>query len=89
MFLASLPISFGGWGVRELSSIYVFGHLGVAPEIADRLFDPFVTTKPPNVAAGLGLSVVQSIARRHGGEVKHGNANQGGAEFCLVFPASQ
>lgn len=34
MFTASLPISFAGWGVRELSAIYVFANLGVAAEKA-------------------------------------------------------
>jgi uncharacterized membrane protein YbhN (UPF0104 family) len=32
MLAASLPISFGGWGIRELSAAYAFGTVGLAPE---------------------------------------------------------
>lgn len=37
---------------------------GIAPEIADRLFTPFFTTKPHG--CGVGLTLVQEILRRHG-----------------------
>ena len=38
---------------------------GVAPEIAERLFEPFETTKPRGM--GLGLPLAKEIATRHGG----------------------
>lgn len=34
MLAAAMPISLNGWGVREVSAIYVFGKIGVAPEQA-------------------------------------------------------
>ncbi len=34
MFAASVPISFAGWGVRELSAVYAFGMLGIDPQTA-------------------------------------------------------
>lgn len=34
MFSASLPISFGGWGVRELSAAQALGAVGIAPSVA-------------------------------------------------------
>jgi signal transduction histidine kinase len=40
---------------------------GPAPEIAERLFEPFVTNKPEGI--GLGLAVSQQIARSHGGSI--------------------
>jgi signal transduction histidine kinase len=42
---------------------------GLAPQVADQAIDPFVSTKPIGLAAGLGLSVVYGIARRGGGIV--------------------
>lgn len=43
---------------------------GPPPEVAARLFEPFVTGKPEGV--GLGLAVARQVARRHGGEVTWG-----------------
>jgi two-component system OmpR family sensor kinase len=38
--------------------------------------------------AGLGLSIVAAIASEHGGRAEAGNAQEGGAEFRLILPAS-
>ncbi len=42
---------------------------GIPEDVRDVLFDPFVTTKRPDRGTGLGLSVSQSIAQKHGGEL--------------------
>jgi len=41
---------------------------GLDPSVADRVFQPFVTTKPPGHGPGLGLAVVHGIVQTHGGE---------------------
>ena len=57
--------------------------LGIAPEIATRVFEPFVTTK--RKGTGLGLAIVRAIVHAHGGEVFAGTGAEGGAAFRVVF----
>ncbi len=59
---------------------------GVAPEVADRIFDPFYTTRAGGV--GLGLAIVQRIVSAHGGWVAAGRSPLGGAEFSVGFAAA-
>jgi two-component system sensor kinase FixL len=57
---------------------------GVAPEIADRLFEPFVTTKESGM--GMGLSVSRRLAEAHGGTIETEARQDGGAAFTLRLP---
>jgi len=58
---------------------------GVKERDAPRIFEPFFSTKP--AAAGLGLSVAQTIAEGHGGGVRLVACGRAGAEFVLRLPA--
>ena len=61
---------------------------GVPPELRASLFDRFRRGDDArHEGAGLGLAIVRSIARAHGGEAHIGDSALGGAVFSLVFPA--
>lgn len=57
---------------------------GVPPEVADRLFTPFVTSKPNGT--GLGLALSRRIAREHGGDLAY-RREAGRTVFALSLPA--
>ena len=44
------------------------GH-GIAPNILERVFDPYFTTKPPGQGSGLGLAVVHGIVKNYNGNI--------------------
>lgn len=58
--------------------------MGFAPEIADKLFQPFVTTKPTGM--GVGLSICRTIVEAHGGHIRAGRSRLGGASVSFTIP---
>ena len=60
---------------------------GIAPEMTARIFEPFVTTKPPGEYMGLGLSLCDSIVKRHDGAIHAAAASGRGATFHVELPA--
>jgi len=60
---------------------------GVAPEVVDKLFTPFITTKEQGT--GLGLSISQTIARTHGGTLAHRRQIPSGACFFVRLPVAE
>jgi two-component system sensor kinase FixL len=58
---------------------------GISPEILDRLFDPFATTKKSGT--GLGLAISRTIARGHGGTISTRPIAPHGASFHVCLPA--
>jgi len=59
---------------------------GIKPDLLQRVFTPFFTTK--HSGTGLGLAIVHRIAEAHGGVVRADNREQGGAVFVLSVPVS-
>lgn len=57
---------------------------GVAPEVAERLFQPFFTTKA--TGTGLGLAVVKRIVEAHEGEIRLESGRGPGAVFTVRVP---
>jgi two-component system sensor kinase FixL len=59
---------------------------GLAPDVAQRLFEPFVTTKSGGM--GIGLSISRTIILDHGGTIAGAAAPTGGALFRVCLPAT-
>ena len=59
---------------------------GLAPEMRERLFEPYATTKAEGT--GLGLAIVERIVTEHGGEISYRDATGGGAEFLVTLPVT-
>jgi signal transduction histidine kinase len=60
---------------------------GVPPAQLEKVFDPFVTSKPGGL--GLGLAISRSVVEAHGGSIRTEPVSEGGAVFCVVLPASR
>ena len=58
---------------------------GISADDLERIFSPFFTTKPQGT--GLGLYIVHSIVKRHGGTVYAESAGEGrGSSFTIELP---
>lgn len=60
---------------------------GVAPEVEEKLFQSFVTTKDSGM--GIGLSICHSIIEMHGGDMWLTKGPEGGASFHFTLPIAQ
>jgi len=84
-------------GMLTLSTDMVGGFLrvsvidtgtGIPLAIRDRVFEPFFTTKEPGKGTGMGLTVVQSIVRAHGGRIEIDCDPAPGTRFHVYLPVA-
>ncbi|MGQ9670221.1 MAG: hybrid sensor histidine kinase/response regulator [Desulfosoma sp.] len=59
---------------------------GVSPEVREKIFEPYFSTKKPEEGTGLGLFIVSGVVQRLGGAVWVEDAPQGGAAFHVLLP---
>lgn len=59
---------------------------GVPEDIADRLFEPFVTQRPDRSGTGLGLSVTRDLVQEFGGTISYQSQPGQGTVFTVLFP---
>ena len=62
---------------------------GMDPEILERIFDPYFTTKEPREGTGLGLAVAFGIAVSHGGTILVESQPGKGSSFEVLLPLRQ
>ncbi|WP_428100315.1 ATP-binding protein [Candidatus Rariloculus sp.] len=72
---------------RELVEIVVADNgPGFSAEIIDQAFEPYVTSKAKGT--GLGLAIVKKLIEEHGGQIRAGNDERGGAHISILIPIS-
>jgi len=63
--------------------------IGMAHEVREHVFEPFLTTKDPGEGTGLGLAIIYGIVKNHNGFV-HVSSEMGvGTEFRIYFPVAE
>lgn len=59
--------------------------LGIPPEVQQKIFDAFFTTKPAGEGSGLGLHICKKILDKHQGQIKM-ESNPGHTQFSVCLP---
>ncbi|WP_168453598.1 ATP-binding protein [Sphingopyxis microcysteis] len=62
---------------------------GMSPEVLERVFDPFYTTKPAGQGTGLGMSQVFAFCRQSGGEVQISSTEGEGTSVAMLLPVAK
>ena len=63
---------------------------GIPPEVKEKLFNPFFTTKPAGEGTGLGLSISHDIiVKQHGGSIEVEMRPGEFTEFRIVLPRAE
>lgn len=61
---------------------------GIPPEVRDKIFEPFYTSKYDQGGTGLGLAVCHGIVKEHDGWIDITDADGGGTVFSVYLPAA-
>jgi two-component system, cell cycle sensor histidine kinase and response regulator CckA len=62
---------------------------GIAPDVLDRMYDPFVSTKSTGPGSGLGLSIVYGIVQQSEGAIRCDTRLGTGTTFTIAFPLAE
>ena len=77
-----------GTGAESIASVVVTDSgPGIPAEDAERVFEPFYTTKQPGKGTGLGLAIVARAVDNAAGTIWVSRSREGGAAFRMLFPS--
>jgi two-component system, NtrC family, sensor kinase len=62
---------------------------GIPPEIGERVFEPFFTTREVGRGQGLGLTIAYNIIRKYGGSIRTGSSREGGSGIVVELPMGE
>jgi signal transduction histidine kinase len=62
---------------------------GIPPDLLPRIFEPWVTSKPPGRGTGLGLSITRDVIERMGGTIAAASVHGDGTVFTIALPADR
>ncbi|MCC2975037.1 response regulator [Massilia sp. IC2-476] len=62
---------------------------GMTPEVLDKVFDPFYTTKAPGKGTGLGMSMVYGFVKQSGGEIRIESSPGNGTRIVIQLPRAE
>ena len=71
---------------RHLVLIVKDNGQGMPPEVLERIFEPYYTTKEQGKGTGLGLSVIHGIIKNHGGDISVHSRPNFGSTFSVYLP---
>jgi two-component system, NtrC family, sensor kinase len=73
--------------MRALMTQMARSRPGIPPEVKEKMFNPFFTTKPVGEGTGLGLSISHDIiVKQHGGSIEVDTRPGEFTEFRIVLP---
>ncbi len=73
-------------GKKALAVQVIDTGCGMSPDVLERVFDPFYTTKPAGQGTGLGMSQVFAFCRQSGGEVQIASTQGTGTSVAMLLP---
>jgi signal transduction histidine kinase len=74
---------------REVSLTVADTGRGIPPELLERVCEPFFSTHQDEGIRGLGLAIVQDIAKMHGGRIAIESRQGEGTKIVLTLPAAE
>ncbi len=62
---------------------------GISSDVAERIFEPYFTTKEPGKGTGMGLSIIHGLIKKSGGTITVDTTPGIGTEFQVLIPAAE